>query len=362
MPPERHGVPTVPVADPRGRADGAADRASVPVTRHHLLHVLQALLVTFLWSTSWVLIKIGLVDIPALTFAGMRYALATLVLLPFVLRGDRLAALRRLSGRAWGDLLLLGVVLYALTQGAQFLALAFLPAATLSLVLSFSPLVVAWLAGRALQESLAPRQWFGIALVAVGALTYFGPTLPPLDQRVGLLIALVGLAANAAGGVLGRAVNRTRALDPLLVTVGSMGVGAAVLLATGLAMQGPPSLSATSVAIVVWLAVVNTAFAFTLWNLTLRHLTAVESSVINNTMLIQIAVLAWLFLGETLTAIQIAGIALVTVGTLIVQWRRGHGDRTGARRWNPTASRRGPRRSRSRIARPGPGTSTFGRR
>ena len=45
----------------------------------------QALFVTFLWSTSWVLIKIGLQDIPALTFAGLRYGLAFLCLLPFLL-------------------------------------------------------------------------------------------------------------------------------------------------------------------------------------------------------------------------------------------------------------------------------------
>ena len=40
-----------------------------------------------------------------------------------------------------------------------------------------------------------------------------------------------------------------------------------------------------------WLALVNSAFAFTLWNRTLRTLSATESSVINNTMLIQIAIL-----------------------------------------------------------------------
>jgi len=44
--------------------------------------VLQALFVTFLWSTSWVLIKIGLEQIPALTFAGLRYSLAFLCLVP----------------------------------------------------------------------------------------------------------------------------------------------------------------------------------------------------------------------------------------------------------------------------------------
>jgi drug/metabolite transporter (DMT)-like permease len=294
---------------------------SAPVT-HHLVHVLQALLVTFLWSTSWVLIKIGLVDIPAVTFAGLRYALATLVLLPFVLRSGRLASLRRLPRRAWRDLSLLGLVLYAVTQGAQFVALTYLPAATLSLVLSFTPLVVAWLASAGLREPLAPRQWVGIALVVAGALVYFGPALPPLDQRIGLLVALGGLVANAVGGVLGRAINRSRTLDPLLVTVVSMGVGATALLVTGLAVQGPPELSWTSAGIVAWLAVVNTAFAFTLWNATLRHLTAVESSVINNTMLIQIAALAWLFLGEALGAIQVVGVALVTMGTLAVQWRR----------------------------------------
>ncbi|HXV99759.1 MAG TPA: EamA family transporter, partial [Anaerolineae bacterium] len=57
----------------------------------HLKTILQALLVTFLWSTSWVLIKFGLRDIPALTFAGLRYSLAFLCLLPFVLSRTRLA-------------------------------------------------------------------------------------------------------------------------------------------------------------------------------------------------------------------------------------------------------------------------------
>jgi drug/metabolite transporter (DMT)-like permease len=293
----------------------------------HLIHVLRALLVTFLWSTSWVLIKVGLTDLPALTFAGLRYALATVVLLPFVLRGGRLSALRSLPARSWRDLLLLGLVMYAITQGAQFMALAYLPAATLSLALSFSPLVVALLAAAALREGLFLRQWLGIAAVVAGALIYFGPSLPPFEQRLGLAIAAVGLLANSVAGVLARAINRSRTLDPLLVTLVSMGVGAVVLLGTGVATGGIPTMTFTTGLIVAWLAIVNTAFAFTLWNATLRHLTAVESSVINNTMLIQIAALAWLFLGEALSALQLAGIAVVTVGTLVVQWRRSPANR-----------------------------------
>ena len=76
-------------------------------------------------------------------------------------------------------------------------------------------------------------------------------------------------------------------------------------------------------AIVVWLAAMNTAFAFTLWNLTLRRLSAMESSVINNTMLIQIALLAWIFLGESLGARQIVGLVLASLGTLVVQLAGG---------------------------------------
>jgi drug/metabolite transporter (DMT)-like permease len=88
-----------------------------------------------------------------------------------------------------------------------------------------------------------------------------------------------------------------------------------------------PTISSTNWAFIAWLAVVNTAFAFTLWNHVQRTLSAVESSIINSTMLVQIAILAWLFLGETLTIQDIAGMALVTVGTLVVQLRKEKGKR-----------------------------------
>ena len=67
---------------------------------------------------------------------------------------------------------------------------------------------------------------------------------------------------------------------------------------------------------------VNTALAFTLWNLTLRELSAVESSIINSTMLIQIAILAWIFLGERITWQEGAGLLLAGAGVLLVQLRR----------------------------------------
>ena len=97
-----------------------------------------------------------------------------------------------------------------------------------------------------------------------------------------------------------------------------------VLLIAGLAFQGFPSISLVNWGIILWLAIVNGAFAFTLWNYTLRTLSAMESTLINNTMMIQIPILAWIFLGERPTTIQILGMVLAGLGITIVQvrWRR----------------------------------------
>jgi drug/metabolite transporter (DMT)-like permease len=286
--------------------------------------VLQALFVTFLWSTSWVLIKIGLADLPALTFAGLRYGLAALCLAALVAPAPaQRAALRALTRREWARLAGLGLIVIAAAQGAQFLGLAYLPALTVSLLLNCTPVLVAGLGLVLLAERPTRRQWLGVALFLAGVGVYFYPVALPDAQAVGVGIVIGGVAANAVGAVLGRGINRAGTIAPLLVTLVSMSVGAAVLLSAGVAVQGLPALGPRQWAIIGWLAVVNTAFAFTLWNRTLRTLAAVESSLINSTMLVQVAVLAWLFLGEPITGQGALGMALAGAGVLLVQLRGG---------------------------------------
>jgi drug/metabolite transporter (DMT)-like permease len=283
--------------------------------------VLQALLVTFLWSTSWVLIKVGLEDIPALTFAGLRYALAFVCLLPFALRPRQLASLRALPAGMWWRLVALGLLFYSVTQGAQFVGLSLLPAAMVSLLLSFTTIIVALLGVLLLRERPTPLQWVGTALCLAGVLVYLYPVSLPREATIGLVVTGGGVLANSLAAILSREVNRGGQIEPAAVTVVSMGVGAVVLLGGGLAVQGLPHLTWVNWAIIVWLSVVNTAFAFTLWNHTLRTLSAMESSIINNTMLAQIAVLAWVFLGERLTPRQVVGLVASVLGTLLVQLR-----------------------------------------
>lgn len=291
-----------------------------PVSRP--IAILQAFLVTFLWATSWVLIKVGLKELPALTFAGLRYFLAFLCLLPLALHPARRSELTGLARQDWARLFTLGLLYYTLTQGAQFVSLVYLPAVSISLVLSFTPAIVALLGLIWLGEKPALLQWAGIVVALAGALLYFYPVRIPAGQGVGLLAVFVGLLSNSASSLLGRDINRSGRLPPLLVTVISMGIGGTILLASGILTQGFPVLDARSWGIVAWLAILNTAIAFTLWNQTLRTLSAMESSMINNTMLIQVAVLAWLFLGESLDGREIAGLVIAALGTLAVQVRK----------------------------------------
>lgn len=288
----------------------------------HLIAVLQALFVTFLWSTSWVLIKFGLAEIPALTFAGLRYGFAFLCLLPFVITWPSLTTLSHLSKSEWIGLVCLGVLFYTLTQGAQFLALAYLPAVTTTLLLNFTTVAVALMGILLLAERPSVIQWVGVGLNLIGILLYFYPVDLPTNQIIGVVIAIAGVIANAGSAILGRYINRLGTISPLQVTTVSMGVGASLLLATGLITQGLPTLTLLHWAIIGWLAIVNTAFAFTLWNITLKVLSAIESSVINSTMLIQITLLAWIFLGERVTWKEGIGLILAGLGALIVQLRR----------------------------------------
>jgi drug/metabolite transporter (DMT)-like permease len=290
--------------------------------KSHLSAVLQALFVVFLWATSWVLIKVGLQEIPPLVFAGLRYTLAFTCLLVAFLFSRARKELPNIPKRTLLRLILLGVLFYAGTQGASFVALAYLPAVTVNLLWSFSSVMVALLGIAWLSEKPAILQWAGVMLAIIGALIYFLPIGIPKTQWIGVFVAVGGVLANAISSILGREVNRSAKYHPLVITLVSMGIGSIVLLSTGVLLEGIPVIDLKGWAIIAWLAVVNTAFAFTLWNHTLRTLTAMESSIINGTMLIWIPILAVIFLGEALNGKEVIGLVVAGLGTLIVQIRR----------------------------------------
>jgi drug/metabolite transporter (DMT)-like permease len=289
-----------------------------------LVASVQAVAVVFVWATSWILVKRSLDDIPALSFAGLRYGLAFVCLLPLLVGRPALrSSVVTLSRRGWVRLGALGLLLYGLTQATVFLGLTRLPAVTVTLLLGLTPALVTVLAIPLLGEVPAPLQRCGVLVSVAGTLVYFRPVTLPAGQLVAVGVVAVGVVAFAAATMLGRSVNRDDGLPALTVTVVSMGIGSGLLMTVALVHDGVPRLALASWLVVVWLAVINTAVAFTVWNHTMRRLSAMESSLINNTMLVHVAVLAWIFLGERPNARSMLGLVLVAGGVVLVHLRRG---------------------------------------
>lgn len=286
------------------------------------LSVTLAIFVTVLWASSWVLIKIGLEDIPALTFGGLRYSVAALFLLPLALRSQRIQSLRGLPTGDHLRLVLLGILFITITQGAIFLSLALLPAIPTNLILSLSGVVIALLGILFLKEIPGPRQWFGILVYSLGMMLFFYPAAFPTSNLIGVAAALIGVLANGFSSILGRYFNREGKIDPVTISASTMGIGGILLLLVGIVFQGLPALTLLDWVIVFWLAAVNSALAFSLWNYTLKTLTAVESGVINNLLMIEVPLLAILFLGESLSIQQGIAMLIALVGVTLVQLRR----------------------------------------
>lgn len=268
-----------------------------------------------------ILIKFGLeAGLPAISFAGLRYSFAFLCLLLLVLfNPTHRSTLRRIPRATWIKLMLLGILFYTITQGANFLGLSFLPVNSLSLILNFSPLLIALGSTLLTKEHPTGAQWIGVVLSITGAMLYFLPLGSVKGKNLGYLAAVICVLANSVSTILGRHVNYHSGLSPIVVTTISMGIGGVLLLFVGGVTWGFGQLDLTQWLIIGWLAVVNTAFAFTLWNTTQQTLSTVESSIINNSMLPQVAILVWLFLDESLTTRQVFAILFVVVGVIILQ-------------------------------------------
>ncbi len=165
-------------------------------------------------------------------------------------------------------------------------------------------------------------QWSGAILFIFGILFYFLPISFSGNQGIGLAVMFIGVLANSGSSILGRNINRSKDISPVVVTSVSMGVGSILLLIIGIAINGIPSISPVNWLLLLWLAGINTALAFTLWNHTLRTLAAMESSIINGTMLIQIAILAWFFIDEKITLQEGIGMTIAAIGAVLVQLKR----------------------------------------
>ncbi|MHA1636857.1 MAG: DMT family transporter [Candidatus Thorarchaeota archaeon] len=289
-------------------------------TRKHYIAVLQALFVTVLWSSSWVIIKFGLEEIPPLTFSGLRYSIAAILLLAVIVsRRELRDSVKGKSMRWWVTLAIYGIIFISITQGAQFVGLELLEAITVSMLLNLTPLLVLVFGIILLREVPTIRQIGWIILGIAGVLLYFYPVAFAGSQTLGLIIVGCGVLTNALSSILGRSINKQRTAPPVVITGVSMAIGSLFLLLAGFIFEGFVTLSMLSTFYILWLSVVNTAIAFTIWNKVMQTLRAIDISIINSTMLPQIVILSIVFLGEMPELMDWFGLVLVGLSALAVQ-------------------------------------------
>ena len=289
--------------------------------RTKVIAVFQALLVTVFWSSSFVIIKVGLSEIPPLTFAALRYSIGAIILLAIIFAQSEMRdALRNRSSRWWGLLFIYGCVYITVAQGTQFLGLLYLPAITFSLIMNMTPLLVLILAIPLIRETPSMKETFFVILGIIGVLIYFFPLDFIGVSIIGLVIALVSLFANTISSILGRAANRKRDTPPLVVTGVMMTVGAVFLLILSLMVEPIQPLSLVSWFYILWLATINTALAFTLWSRSQRVLRAIDMALINSTMMPQIVILSIIFLGEMPESLDWVGLGILAFSVAAVQY------------------------------------------
>ncbi len=291
------------------------------------LAIFEAFLVAAIWSSSFVFIKMGVAHIKPLTMAGARYFLAFLLLLPLVAHRGRKAS-GSLPLRSWVRLFLMGFNAYTIGNGALFWGLQYVPATTSSFLWSFMPLVVLSLGIIWLREVPTLWQIAGVLISLGGSWLFFSPGLRA-GEPLGIGVLTVGLLGFALFTVLGREVARERQIDIPVLSALPLGFGGGLLLLLALPLEGMPDFSAAGWGIVLWLAIVNTAFAYILYYHSLQVLTALEINMIFNLTPLGTAVISWFLLGERLNVSQIMGMVTVIAGVAVVQGGRRGTDNIG---------------------------------
>jgi drug/metabolite transporter (DMT)-like permease len=291
--------------------------------------VLVWVVVCCVWGTVWIFIKLGLRDLPPVSFAGLRLAVAVAVLLPVVVARRKGLPRRDLAFVAWTGLLLLGVNYALLFWGAQFI-----PSGLTAVLQAATPVF-----GLAFAHYLLPEERFTAAKLGALALGVVGVAVIFSDQlRVAGWAALAGSAAVAGGAIcvaLAYVVVKARGshLDPLTLMTGQMLCAMMPLLAVGFAREGNPlhfRWTPTATASLLYLALVGSVAAFGLNYWLLRRMGAMKLLLMSIPEPLIAVILGAVVLGETLTARTALGGALIlTSVALLLLPPRGAGVTTG---------------------------------
>lgn len=221
------------------------------------------LAIAVMWGSTWMVIRVGLQDLPPFLFAGIRMVLAALLLAPLAVRGRGVETLLR----SWRQVVVIGVFQMAVPYGLMFVAQQWVPSGLSAILFATFPIWIA-LVGRVFLpgERLTPVR---IASVLVGV----GGVVVLEAPRVGDLSGSALLAAGSALIVLASIVvalanvmarRHLLKISPLTLTAGQAAVGGVLLLAASLLAEAgrPVAFTPAAVGAIVYLAVVGSCLTY----------------------------------------------------------------------------------------------------
>ncbi len=275
-----------------------------------------------LWSTGFIGAKFGLPYAEPFTFLAYRFwMVALLFLIIVVVTGAPWPK----SAREAGHNLFVGILLHGIYLGGVFAAIAYGMSAGLSaLIVGLQPALTALAARPLLGETITSRQWIGIVLGFLGLVLVVGTTLGEgfdLDRvggTVSLALCFAGLVGITVGSMYQKAYCgnqdlRTGALFQYIGGAATVTVASFIASETGAVDWTPRFVFAMS-----WLIFVLSLGAVSLLMLIIRH--GEISKVAGMFYLVPpvTALIAWPLFGETLTLLQISGIAVAALGVMLV--------------------------------------------
>jgi probable blue pigment (indigoidine) exporter len=263
--------------------------------------VLLTALAPAIWGSTYLVTTEALPAGYPVTLAALRALPAGLLLL---------ALTRCLPPRAWwGRALVLGGCNFALFWVLLFVAAYRLPGGVAATLGSVQAMMVIALA----------RGWLGTpiragAVLAAGTgITGVALLLITPDARIdplGVLAGLGGAAAMAAGTVLSRKWQPP--VSALSVTAWQLTAGGLVLLPLALILEPPlPLLSAVNLAGLAWLGLIGAAATYALWFRGVARLEPGTVSMLGMMSPVTAVILGWVWLGQSLSLLQMIGAAVV---------------------------------------------------
>lgn len=277
-------------------------------------------LFVLLWATGFIGARYAMPWSEPFSFLAARFVLAfaVLALLVAVLRS------KRVGGRQAAHAAFAGALIHGVYLGCVFWAIRNgMPAGLSALIIGLQPLITAVMAGWALGEKVLPRHWAGLAVGFVGIVIVLAPRIG--DAMGGVTGATFAACLAGAFAISAGTVWQKKFLAGADLVTGTLWqyLGAAAVMAAGsLAFETRTfTLTGELVFAMVWLVLVLSVGAVFLLMWMIREGEMSKVSSLFYLVPAVTAVIAWALFGETLTPVQIAGMAVTTVGVAMATRR-----------------------------------------